>query len=163
MVDMIEKKQIIIRKATPDDVETLRVLYLELENDGVKYQPEHFVLGYRDDSFFESIFKKENQDILVVEMDSKVVGFSHVMILQQKNVACLKPQTVIYIQDLVVLTQMRNQGIGTHLMEASKEYGISRGADFIRVQVFPQNEAGIRFYERNGFCEMMKTMECQFS
>ena len=36
-----------------------------------------------------------------------------------------------------------------------------RGADFIRTEVFPQNIAGMRFYERNGFCEMMKTIECQ--
>ena len=93
----------LIRKATMDDVEALRVLYLELEQDGVKYQPEHFVIGYRDDKFFEKIFESENQDILVAEIDSKVVGFSHVMILKQKNVACLKPQTAAYIQDLDVI------------------------------------------------------------
>lgn len=152
----------LIRKATMDDVEALRVMYLELEKDGVKYQPEHFVVGYRDDNFFESIFKSESQDILVAETDSKVVGFSHVMLLKQKNIACLKPQTVVYIQDLDVLKEMRSQGIGTLLMNASKEYGIEHGADFIRTQVFPQNTDGIRFYERNGFREMMKTIECQF-
>jgi len=31
-------------------------------------------------TFFESIFNSENQAILVAETDSKVVGFSHVMI-----------------------------------------------------------------------------------
>lgn len=56
----------------------------------------------------------------------------------------------------------RNQGIGTMLMDASKEYGRKHGDDFIRTQVFPQNIDGIRFYERNGFREMMKTIECQF-
>lgn len=145
-----------------DDVEALRVLYLELEQDGVKYQPEHFVIGYRDDKFFEKILESENQDILVAEIDSKVVGFSHVMILKQKNVACLKPQTAAYIQDLDVIAEMRGQGIGSLLMKASKEYGIVHGADFIRTQVFPQNVEGMKFYEKNGFCEMMKTIECQF-
>ena len=153
----------LIRKATMDDIEALRVLYLELEQDGVKYQPEHFVIGYRDDIFFEKIFNSENQDILVAETESKVVGFSHVMILKQKNVACLKPQTVVYIQDLDVIKEMRNQGIGSLIMKASKEYGITHGADFIRTQVFPQNTDGLRFYEKNGFCEMMKTIECQFN
>jgi hypothetical protein len=33
----------IIRKATNDDIEDLRELYLALEEDGVRYQPEHFV------------------------------------------------------------------------------------------------------------------------
>lgn len=152
----------LIRKATMDDVEALRILYAELEQDAVKYQPEHFVIGYRDDKFFEKIFESENQDILVAEIDSKVVGFSHVMILKQKNVACLKPQTAAYIQDLDVIAEMRGQGIGSLLMKASKEYGIVHGADFIRTQVFPQNVEGMKFYEKNGFCEMMKTIECQF-
>ena len=103
----------IIRKATMNDIEALRVMYLELEKDGVRYQPEHFVIGYREDSFFESIFESETQDILVAEIDSKIVGFSHVMILQQKKGACRKPQTVVYIPDLDVLAEMRSQGIGT--------------------------------------------------
>lgn len=153
----------LIRKAAMSDIEALRVLYLELEQDAVKYQPEHFVIGYRDDAFFENIFNNENQDILVVEIDSKVVGFSHIMILKQKNVSCLKPQTLVYIQDLDVTSEMRGQGIGSLLMKASKEYGIAHGADFIRTQVFPQNTDGMKFYERNGFCEMMKTIECQIN
>ena len=151
----------LIRKATMDDIEALRALYLELEKDGVKYQPEHFEIGDRADDFFEKILNSENEDILVAETESKVVGFSHVMILRQKNVACLKPQTLVYIQDLDVITEMRGQGIGTLLMKASKEYGITHGADFIRTQVFPQNTDGLRFYKKNGFCEMMKTIECQ--
>ena len=148
-----------IRVANIEDIEQLRRLYLELEKDGVKYQPEHFKMGYRSDAFFYAIYENDNQDILVADVDGTVVGFSHVMIIESKNIACLKPQTAVYIQDLDVLESERNKGIGTLLINASKEYGKKRGADFIRTQVFPQNIDGIRFYERNGFCEMMKTIE----
>lgn len=148
-----------IRVADRKDMEQLRRLYQELERDGVKYQPEHFILGSRSDEFFYAIFENANQDILVAEDDGAVVGFSHVMILKQKNIPCLKPQTAVYIQDFGVLESEQNRGIGTLLIKASKEYGKRRGADFMRTQVFPQNMGGIRFYERNGFCEMMKTME----
>ena len=150
-----------IRVARMEDIGQLRRLYLELEKGGVRYQPEHFIVGYRSDDFFHAIFEDVNQDILVADDDGTVVGFSHVMILRQKNVACLKPQTAIYIQDLDVLESKRSKGIGTLLINASKEYGKRKGADFIRTQVFPQNIDGIRFYERNGFCEMMKTIESQ--
>jgi GNAT superfamily N-acetyltransferase len=51
------------------------------------------------------------------------------MILEQKKVACLKPQTAVYIQDLDVLESERSKGIGTLLIDASKEYGKSKGAD----------------------------------
>ncbi len=151
----------IIRKATNDDKTELRKLYLALEEDGVRYQPEHFVIGERTDEFFQSIFDADNQDILVADIDGVVVGFVHVMILQQKKVSCLKPQSVVYMQDLCVREDMRNNRIGAKLVRAAKDYGKEHGVDFIRTQVFPGNVDGMRFYERNGFCEMMKTIECQ--
>ncbi len=149
----------LIRRAGIDDVEQLRLLYQELEEDGVRYQPEHFVVGERSNEFFQSVFESADQDILVAEEDGKILGFSHVMILEQKKVACLKPETLVYIQDLDVLESRRSQGIGTLLMEASKRYGKEHGVDFIRTQEFPQNIDGMRFYEKNGFREMMKTIE----
>ena len=149
----------LIKRAGIDDVEQLRLLYQELEEDGVRYQPEHFVVGERSNEFFQSVFESADQDILVAEEDGKILGFSHVMILEQKKVACLKPETLVYIQDLDVLESRRSQGIGTLLMEASKRYGKEHGVDFIRTQVFPQNIDGMRFYEKNGFREMMKTIE----
>ena len=149
----------LIRRAGIDDVEQLRLLYQELEEDGVRYQPEHFVVGERSNEFFQSVFESADQDILVAEEDGKILVFSHVMILEQKKVACLKPETLVYIQDLDVLESRRSQGIGTLLMEASKRYGKEHGVDFIRTQVVPQNIDGMRFYEKNGFREMMKTIE----
>ena len=37
----------IIRKARKEDIEALERLYAELEEDAVRYQPEHFVLSER--------------------------------------------------------------------------------------------------------------------
>lgn len=48
------------------------------------------------------------------------------MILKQKNIACLKPQTAVYIQDLDVLECERNKGIGTLLLNVGKEWGKQR-------------------------------------
>ena len=56
---------IYIRKATVDNIEALRGLYLALEEDGVRYQPEHFVIGERTEEFFQNIFYSDTQDILV--------------------------------------------------------------------------------------------------
>ena len=152
---------LLIRNAKIEDLDALRGLYLALEEDGVRYQPEHFVIGERTDEFFQNIFDSDNQDILVADIDGEAIGFVHVMILQQKKVSCLKPQRVVYMQDLCVREDMRNQKIGAKLVRAAKDYGREHNADFIRTQVFPGNVDGMRFYERNGFSEMMKTIECQ--
>ncbi len=50
--------------------------------------------------------------------------------------ACLKSQTNIYIQDMVVSPDMRNCDIGTNLLNTSKEYGILNNAEFLRTEVF---------------------------
>ena len=151
-----------IRKANRDDFEALGELYTELEKDAVMYQSEHFVLspkGARSRQL-EEILASENQVMLVAEDDGKVIGFAHVMLQKAKVVSCLKPQTNIYLQDLVVTSTLRSKGTGTQLLNAAKEYGREKGAEFFRTQVFPMNKDGMRFYERIGFSTKMITIEC---
>jgi len=83
-----------LRDAGIQDIESLKKLYLQLEQDAVMYQPEHFILGFRNDDFFYHIFDNDNQKIIVAEETNGVIGFAHVMILHQKNIACLKPENV---------------------------------------------------------------------
>ena len=74
--------------------------------------------------------------------------FCHVTFAHAKEVSCLKPQSNIYLQNLVVTKKLRSRGTGTLLLNAAKEYGKEKKADFFRTQVFPQNKDGMRFYER---------------
>ena len=151
-----------IRKAKIEDAAAIEALYIELEKDAVMYQCEHFVLspsGARSRQL-EEILKNENQVILVaVDESDVVIGFAHVVFMGVKAFSCLKPQTNIYLQDLVVSGDYRNHGIGTLLLNEAKKYGTEKGADFFRTQVFPMNKAGLRFYERNGFSIKMITIE----
>ncbi len=159
-----------IRTAKIEDSAALEKLYTELEKDGVRYQSEHFVLskpGERSRQV-EEILKSENQTMLVAvdkadgvnEADGRVIGFAHLVYAKVKPFSCLKPQSNIYLQDLVVTENCRSRGIGTLLLNAAKQYGKEKGADFFRTQVFPQNVDGMRFYERNGFSTKMITIEC---
>ena len=151
-----------IRKAKIEDAAAIEALYTELEKDAVMYQCEHFVLSPSDarSRQLEEILKSENQVMLVaVDESDVVIGFAHVVFMGVKAFSCLKPQTNIYLQDLVVSGDYRNRGIGTLLLNEAKKYGTEKGADFFRTQVFPMNKAGLRFYERNGFSIKMITIE----
>ena len=152
-----------IRKAKIEDAAAIEALYTELEKDAVTYQSEHFVFspaGARSQQL-EGIMKSDSQVMLVAEdrETGLVIGFAHVVFMGVKAFSCLKPQTNIYLQDLVVSGDYRNRGIGTLLLNEAKKYGTEKGADFFRTQVFPMNKAGLRFYERNGFSIKMITIE----
>lgn len=151
-----------IRKAKKEDSAAIEELYTELEKDGVFYQPEHFVLSKAGERSrqLEGVLKSDTQVMFVAEDGGTVIGFAHVLFAKAKAFSCLKPQSNIYLQDLVVTQSYRNRKIGTMLLEAAKQYGIEKGADFFRTQVFPGNVDGMRFYERNGFSTKMITIEC---
>ena len=150
-----------IRRAGKEDFETLEDLYRELEEDGVFYQPQHFVLSPKGarSVYMEGILESDDQALFVAEDDGRVIGFAHVVLIKSKPFSCLKPETAMYLQDLVVTEEYRNRGIGSMFMETVKKYGRESGADFFRTQVFPGNTDGLRFYKRNGFTETMITIE----
>ena len=153
-----------IRRAKAEDLARIEDLYRELEEDAVLYQPEHFVFspkGTRTEQVKE-IMDSDTQAMYVAEADGDVIGFAHLILIKAKKVPCLKSETSLYLQDLVVTAEYRSKGIGTLLMEEAKKYGKENGADFFRTQVFPQNTDGMRFYERNGFSAKMITIECPF-
>ncbi len=152
---------ITIRSAKREDAETIEKLYAELEKDAVYYQPEHFVIsaeGKRTLQFYE-LLEDKCQAVIVAEDAGVIIGFAHVRLMSVKNISCLKRQSNVYIQDMIVNEKYRNLGIGSRLMSAVKEYGRQNNADFVRTQVFPLNKDGLRFYQRNGFSITMLTIE----
>lgn len=153
---------ITIRKAEKADIQTIEELYAELEKDAVYYQPEHFVMSENGSraKYTGDILESDTQIMLVAEDSGSVIGFAHVTLQKAKAFPCLKPQCNSYLQDLVVTEKYRSKGIGTMLIDAAKQYSIDSGAEFMRTQVFPMNEDGMRFYIRNGFSKTMITIEC---
>lgn len=79
---------ITIRKAKPEDFETLEKLYTELEEDAVLYQPKHFVLSEKGARSIQlkGILSSENQVMFVAEDEGTVIGFAHVMFLRAQRI-----------------------------------------------------------------------------
>lgn len=148
-----------IRRAVRSDSESLERLYTQLEKDAVYYQPEHFVMSGKGARISDGLFESDTQAVYVAEVGGEVVGFVHILLMESKNIACLKREKNVYIQDMVVDEKYRSKGTGTLLMGAVKQYGRDHGASFVRTQVFPMNEDGLRFYRRNGFEVTMLTVE----
>lgn len=150
----------IIRTANKSDIVDINQLFIELDADTVRYQPEHFQFGNRTDEYLLEIINNPKSDFIVAVIDDNVVGFSLVFEKEVKGLSLLIPCKYAYLQDFVVKQECRNRGIGTQLLDGSKKWAKEHGMGYLRLSVFPTNDSGIRFYKRHGLMEQMVTMEC---
>jgi ribosomal protein S18 acetylase RimI-like enzyme len=148
------------RSATPDDFADIRRLFYALDTGAIESQPEHFQRGERGDEYLCEITRSGKSDFILAIYHGEVVGFSLIYIKEVKGLSLLVPCAYAYIQDFVVAENHRNKGVGAKLLEESKRWGKARGAQYLRLSVLPDNEAGRRFYLRNGLDQQMITMEC---
>ncbi len=70
-----------------------------------------------------------------------MIGFALVMEREAGAISCLRPCRYAYIQDFVVAGEWRNRGYGTALFQAAKAWARGRRLEYLRLSVFPQNEA----------------------
>ncbi|MBQ8641596.1 MAG: GNAT family N-acetyltransferase [Clostridia bacterium] len=150
----------IIRTAVSTDLGQIKQLFQELDACSVQQQPEHFQTGERSDAYLTELINREDSAFLVCIEEDTIIGFSLLFLKETKPLSLLVPCTYAYIQDFVVSENRRRQGYGTLLIEASKQWAKDHNAQYMRLSVIPDNEAGIRFYQKNGLYPQMITMEC---
>jgi ribosomal protein S18 acetylase RimI-like enzyme len=151
----------LIREASIEDIKDIKNLYWELDSDAIMYQPSLFTRAERPDDFLSEIITNEKSDILVIEVDGSVIGFSLVQEKETPKISCLIEKKFVYVLDFVITENSRKNGFGSLLLEASKEWGKKRGVDFLRLSVFEGNLKGQDFYRKNGLIATMRTMECE--
>ncbi len=150
----------IFRLADVNDINAIINLFYELDTDSINSQPEHFQRGDRSLEYLTGIINDTKSDFLVVETNTKIVGFSLLYEKEVKGLSLLVPCKYTYIQDFVIKETYRNQGVGSKLMDKSKEWAKSHNSDYLRLSVLPDNEDAQRFYIRHGLYNQMITMEC---
>lgn len=151
----------LIREANIEDISEIKNLYWELDKDAVFYQPSQFIQAERPDDFLINTINSEKSDILIIENEGRIIGFSLLQEKETPKISCLREKKFVYILDFMISENYRNNGYGSLLLESSKEWGKKRGLDFLRLSVFEDNQKGIDFYKRNELIATMKTMECE--
>ena len=62
------------------------------------------------------------------------------------------------ISELIVTKKTRSSGVGKLLMNKMEEYLISKGCEYIKIDVFAYNENAINFYSKNNYHNRMHIM-----
>jgi GNAT superfamily N-acetyltransferase len=146
-----------IRPAEPRDVPVIGALirelarYEKLENEAVATEEQ-----IRDSLFGHT---PPHAEVLVVEPPDagRVVGFA----LFFHNYSTFLGRRGLYLEDLFVLPDWREQGYGTALLRALARVALDRKCGRLEWSVLTWNEPALRFYEGLGAKLMVEWRICR--
>jgi len=58
---------------------------------------------------------------------------------------------LVYCYELQVVEKFARHGLGTKLMQYLWDIGQKKGMEKVMLTVFKSNQAGVKFYEKNGY------------
>jgi RimJ/RimL family protein N-acetyltransferase len=145
----------LIRKATPDDLETLLrfeqgVINAERPFDPtLKGEPTH----YYD---LQEMISASHIELLVAVVNGELVGSGYARIESSKPY--LQHSKHAYLGFMYVEPAHRGKGINALIIEALETWISSQQVHEVRLDVYRQNESAIKAYEKAGFSRHMIEM-----
>lgn len=106
--------------------------------------------------YFENLYEKKNNILLIVKDDNKAIGYAYCKIIEVDD----GPQIhdIALLDGIYVNEEYRNKKIATNLIEKCKEWVKETGAKALDLNVLEKNEKAISLYKNIGFCEFEKKM-----
>ena len=141
-----------IRNATTDDVDAIRRVASESMAASYGHAIDEAALTaavdewYGPDRLTESL--ADDNAVFVVAVDSgSIVGFAQSEVAEGR-------ESVGYLDWLHVIPEHRGGGIGSQLLRRLKQQLVDAGVDRLEGRVLVENQAGVSFYEEQGFSEV---------
>lgn len=150
-----------IRPARPADMKGVLRLLDEQNQFHVDLLPGFFRNQRTEPSRVEELLGDPDSALLVAEVDSTVVALAEARLARTKDLPVLVQKAYVYVQEMIVTDSFRGKGIGTALMDAVRTWARERGAQSLRTAVVPANKRARDFYEREGFGEIMISLESE--
>jgi ribosomal protein S18 acetylase RimI-like enzyme len=138
------------RRATPED--SRRIAEIQVEGWKAAYRgiiPDGYLDSMAPDrsrSFWDQQIRDECGEMFVVEFDSKVMGFCHLIPSRDADGDGAAEIAAIYVDP----TAWRN-GCGRSLCDAALASAFQNHAPWVTLWVLVENALGRRFYEALGF------------
>jgi GNAT superfamily N-acetyltransferase len=141
------KQGLRFRAATLEDLSAIVHLLVDddLGRQREKYE-EPLPASYHE--AFEKIDRDANHQLVVAELDGRVIGTLHLMFLPSISFqGGLRAQ----VEAVRVDKECRNRGIGQEMMKWAIERARERGAHILQLTTHLSRKDAHRFYERLGF------------
>lgn len=149
---VINHKKFLFRFPQADDVEQLRdyINKLSAEKTFIRLQGKQKTLKEEQEYLNDLLDKiRQNKQLSILAIfESEIVG--HVQITMQKHADKHLAEVGITVKK-----GFRDQGLGTFLMQLAMDQAKQSFIDLeiLKLTVFANNDRGIHFYKKLGFCE----------
>jgi ribosomal protein S18 acetylase RimI-like enzyme len=156
-------KQVVIRKATLQDIPVIVGLWKEMMDFHKKIDPFFRRAVNGEDVFSQFLERNINSEtacVYVAIIDGKIVGYCQGML--EKHPPVLAETDYGHFMDFAVTAGYRRTGVGEKMCRALQDWFVLKGVHRIEVRHSEFNEISSRFWPKMGFKPYLKTlfMEC---
>ena len=144
-----------IRKATLNDLPSL----LHFEQGVIEAERLFDVALKRSHIHYydlQALLTSENAVVMVAETNGEMIGSGYARIENSKPY--LQHRQHAYLGFMYVLPQQRGKGIIQSIIEALKAWSLEKGIHELRMEVYQENKAAIKAYEKAGFQKLLVEM-----
>lgn len=136
--------------AQPKDREAVDVLARQVHSLHLAWRPDVFAQTdclYPEDRFLEAI---RNRSLYVAKLGGEVAGYALLPIVEI-DVPAMTRRRIMKVEELCVEESCRGQGIGRAMMEDILALARAFRCRDVELQVYPQNQQALAFYQACGF------------
>ena len=147
--------QLIIRKAERNDLDQLYLFEQGVIQAERPFDPtlKEDPINYYD---LKSMLNADNVELAVAVINNTIVGSGYARIEEAKIYQ--QHQQYAYLGFMYVLPEYRGQGINQQVIEYLVQWGKEKGITEFRLEVYVDNTAAIKAYEKIGFSKHMIEM-----
>lgn len=156
----------VIRRAEAHDLDPLCRLYVAFHEFHVRGVPARLTtLG--DPATFDctqlvhtltQLIINPEAALFIAEVDQDVLGFAEVYVRQEAGDLPKIWYRYGYVQSLMVVEAVREQGIGTALLTAAEQWATTQGASEMRLETWEFPAGPLPFYARAGYHTLRRVL-----
>lgn len=150
-----------IRSAKLSDIPLILKLLHEVLEVHAAIRPDIFISGttkYSADELTKIIEDPNTPIIVAVNDDDEVIGYGF-CIFKTIDQQSLVHSKTLYIDDICISQNYRQQHVGTKIFDAIKQFALDNGCDAITLNVWEGNDNAKKFYEHMGMKIRKTNME----
>lgn len=147
-----------LQLARPFDREQVECIAKQVHAMHVAWRPDIYEMPeelYSEERFNRLIAERQ---LYVAKEQDTVLGYVLVKIRSYDWPGVVK-RKVMLVDELAVREDCRNSGIGSAIMDDVKVLARAFGCTDLQLSVYPQNDAAVAFYQKNGL--MIRSIDMQ--